>query len=128
MFQTGTDRSNILQMSATDESYPMVQAGTLVENAQIVYKMDPASGTTTAEDLAVTMATACKFKTKAELFNSREVPGENDRNYEKFSLLDYFSPSCSLPLIQLNKGTYFYMCTRNNNFSNRSQKGRITVK
>lgn len=115
-------------MSATDESYPMVQAGTLVENAQIVYKMDPASGTTTAEDLAVTMATACKFKTKAELFNSREVPGENDRNYEKFSLLDYFFPSCSLPLIQLNKGTYFYMCTRNNNFSNRSQKGRITVK
>ena len=25
------------------------------------------------------------------------------------------------------KGTYHYMCTRNNNFSNRSQKGRIIV-
>ena len=24
-------------------------------------------------------------------------------------------------------GTYHYMCTRNNNFSNRSQKGKITV-
>ena len=25
-------------------------------------------------------------------------------------------------------GTYYYMCTRNNNFSNRSQKGKIIVK
>ena len=25
-------------------------------------------------------------------------------------------------------GTFFYMCTRNNNFSNRSQKGKIVVK
>lgn len=25
-------------------------------------------------------------------------------------------------------GTYYYMCTRNNNFSNRSQKGKIVVK
>ena len=25
-------------------------------------------------------------------------------------------------------GTYHYMCTRNNNFSNRSQKGRLVVK
>eukprot|EP00054_Salpingoeca_dolichothecata_P028231 m.212749 g.212749 ORF g.212749 m.212749 type:complete len:1339 (+) comp26162_c0_seq2:104-4120(+) len=25
------------------------------------------------------------------------------------------------------KGTYFYLCTRNNNFSNRSQKGKIVV-
>lgn len=24
-------------------------------------------------------------------------------------------------------GTYYYMCTRNNNFSNRSQKGKIVV-
>jgi hypothetical protein len=24
-------------------------------------------------------------------------------------------------------GTYYYMCTRNNNFSNRSQKGTLTV-
>lgn len=24
-------------------------------------------------------------------------------------------------------GTYHYMCTRNNNFSNRGQKGKITV-
>jgi hypothetical protein len=30
-------------------------------------------------------------------------------------------------VIQLNSGTYFYACSRNNNFSNRSQKGRIRV-
>ena len=26
-----------------------------------------------------------------------------------------------------NKGTYHYMCTRNNNFTNRGQKGKIIV-
>lgn len=26
-----------------------------------------------------------------------------------------------------SKGTYHYMCTRNNNFSNRDQKGRVIV-
>ena len=25
------------------------------------------------------------------------------------------------------RGTYYYMCTRNNNFTNRSQKGKIIV-
>ena len=125
--QTGTDRSNIVQMSSTDLSYPMGNTGTLVGNAQIVHKMDPSFETSSAEDLAVVMASACKYKTKAELFSSKEVPTEYERKFESFALLDEFSPSCSLPLIQLRKGTYFFMCTRNNNFSNRSQKGRITV-
>ena len=124
--QTGTDRSNIVQMSSTDLSYPMGNIGTLVGNAQIVHKMDSSLETSNAEDLAVMMASACKYTTKKKLF-SADVPTEYERNFESFALLDEFSPSCSLPLIQLKKGTYFFMCTRNNNFSNRSQKGRITV-
>lgn len=115
-----------MQMSSTDVSYPMGNIGTLVGNAQIVHKMDSSLSTTTAEDLAIMMASACEYKTKAELFSSR-VPTEYDRTFESFALLDGFPPSCSLPLLQLKKGTYFFMCTRNNNFSNRSQKGRITV-
>lgn len=31
-------------------------------------------------------------------------------------------------LLRITKGVYYYMCTRNNNFTNRSQRGKITVK
>ena len=31
------------------------------------------------------------------------------------------------PMEVTRSGTFHYMCTRNNNFSNRSQKGRIIV-
>jgi len=30
-------------------------------------------------------------------------------------------------VLRVKKGTYHYQCTRNNNFSNRSQKGTIIV-
>ena len=30
-------------------------------------------------------------------------------------------------IVKLQKGQYYYMCTRNNNFSNRAQKGFINV-
>jgi hypothetical protein len=43
-------------------------------------------------------------------------------------LLNDVSPTFRGPLIKLTEtGTVHYMCTRNNNFSNRSQKGSITV-
>lgn len=31
------------------------------------------------------------------------------------------------PRMVTQVGTYYFMCTRNNNFSNRSQKGKITL-
>ena len=37
----------------------------------------------------------------------------------------YFDMS---PRKMTNNGTYHYMCTRNNNFTNRSQKAKIVVK
>ena len=116
-----------MQMASTDVSYPMDREGTLVQNAKIVYKMDPNLATKTPEDLAVMMASACAFETKSQLFSTR-LPTEYNRGpFEQLALLDYFPPSCSLPLLQMKKGTYFFMCTRNNNFSNRAQKGRMTV-
>ena len=41
--------------------------------------------------------------------------------------LDDVDPYFNGGLKQMSRGTYFYMCTRNNNFSNRSQKGTIIV-
>ena len=43
-------------------------------------------------------------------------------------MLDKAPPYFDLgPRKVTRSGTYFYMCTRNNNFSNRSQKGKIIV-
>lgn len=121
----GTDRSNIVQMSATDISYPLLSSGTLVKNARIVHKMDPTLQTTSADDLAVMMASSCMFTTKAQL--DRFPNALFVRKLKEYGELDLYPPSCSLPLLKLTRGTYYFMCTRNNNFSNRSQKGRLTI-
>jgi hypothetical protein len=113
-------------MSSTDVSYPMENIGTLAQGAQIVHKMDPELATSTSDDLAIMMASSCEFKTKAQLF-SANLPTQYSRRYEKYALLDEFPASCSLPVIKLQPGTYLFMSTRNNNFSNRDQKGRLTV-
>jgi len=41
--------------------------------------------------------------------------------------LDNVSPSYGGILLSFAKGEYHYICTRNNNFTNRSQKGSLTV-
>ena len=44
------------------------------------------------------------------------------------NVLDNAPASYGGALIQFASGEYFYMCSRNNNFTNRSQKGRLSVK
>ena len=105
----------------------MTGFGTLIQNAEIVHKMDPNLKTASKDDLAVLMASSCGFQTKNQLFTARLPSPYDKRNYEKLALLDFFPASCSLPIIKLQPGTYLFMGTRNNNFSNRSQKGRLTV-
>ncbi|XP_065666259.1 protein DD3-3 isoform X3 [Hydra vulgaris] len=65
--------------------------------------------------------------------------GSNDANLLAFLNTDLISPNpllndapryFNMGLRRLSNnavGTYYYMCTRNNNFSNRSQKGKIVV-
>lgn len=46
----------------------------------------------------------------------------------EMSELDDAGTYYDLPLYKITKiGTYYYLCTRNNNFTNRSQKGVIIV-
>merc|ERR1712136_344154 len=48
-------------------------------------------------------------------------------NGGELSELDDASPWASFGLLKVTmEGVFNYLCTRNNNFSNRSQKGRIT--
>jgi hypothetical protein len=52
-----------------------------------------------------------------------------DQNPQNCKLLNAAPQRFSGALVKMNSvGSYAYMSTRNNNFSNRSQKGHITVK
>ena len=42
-------------------------------------------------------------------------------------LLDNAPASFEGAVLQLKRGVYYYICSRNNNFTNRSQKGMKTV-
>lgn len=42
-------------------------------------------------------------------------------------LLNNISPSFDGAVLKFRAGTYHYICSRNNNFTNRSQKGMLTV-
>eukprot|EP00010_Vexillifera_abyssalis_P006823 CAMPEP_0201549892 /NCGR_PEP_ID=MMETSP0173_2-20130828/6314_1 /ASSEMBLY_ACC=CAM_ASM_000268 /TAXON_ID=218659 /ORGANISM="Vexillifera sp., Strain DIVA3 564/2" /LENGTH=568 /DNA_ID=CAMNT_0047959725 /DNA_START=83 /DNA_END=1789 /DNA_ORIENTATION=+ len=100
----GTDRSNFVEIRSLDENYPVpFKHNTIWNNIVDSFpKKDP-------EQMALDFATV------------GEGTGVN-------SLLNDAPATYNAGLFKLNPGTYHYMCTRNNNFSNRSQKGTITVK
>ena len=43
-------------------------------------------------------------------------------------LLNNVTPSFEGALLKFKAGTYYYICSRNNNFTNRSEKGMLKVK
>ena len=51
-----------------------------------------------------------------------------ERKQNMNNLLDNAPASYEGALMRFNKGEYTYICTRNNNFTNRSQKAKITVR
>lgn len=93
----GTDRSNVVQIVSLIENYPM--------------KYPPPEG-------EVSM-----FPDRDTAFAAATVGNENVD-----TLLNNAPATFNAGPMQMNtKGTFYYMCTRNNNFSNRSQKGTIIV-
>eukprot|EP01012_Entosiphon_sulcatum_P021931 TRINITY_DN26803_c0_g1_i1.p1 TRINITY_DN26803_c0_g1~~TRINITY_DN26803_c0_g1_i1.p1 ORF type:complete len:623 (-),score=99.35 TRINITY_DN26803_c0_g1_i1:88-1734(-) len=94
----GTDRNNIMQVALESDNIPLPQE-------------------------------------KVTMWGDATDPVAINR-YKFFALLGQSNPLLNeasayinYPPIQFNKpGTYSFICTRNNNFSNRSQKGQIVVK
>jgi len=125
----GTDRHNIVQIAHRNSNYPLLfDEETMFKNAIVHWSegCDPGATEMTAKDVAIQFATSgyveclsgCKHDT-----NKR-----SGRNEELDSELDNAPASFSGMLLEFQeKGKYHYMCSRNNNFSNRSQKGTITV-
>ena len=125
----GTDRHNIVQIADPNSNYPLPWANTtLFRNAEALWtSWDLPSPE--AVDLAVTFGSSgfyeC-YRDKPDCANSVESP---DGNTELQRLLNNAPPSFEGALLRFRTaGTYHYICSRNNNFTNRSQKGQITVR
>ena len=114
-------------MSSPDISYPIENTqGTLFDQATVVDAPDTADEVTqTGADISIAMATAGYFKTAANVPGNFNVPGCDD---DEAQTLDCYPPSYHGLLLKFDEpGVYHYMCTRNNNFTNRNQKATIEV-
>ena len=120
----GTDRSNIVEIPCANCSYPIPweKETTLFKDASIVWSSFPRSTSTDAQDIAVAFASA-------GYYHCSEGCAEAVTTKTQMNQLLNNAPASfeGAVLMFSNKGVYYYMCSRNNNFTNRSQKGQLTV-
>jgi hypothetical protein len=116
---TGTDRHNFVQMLNKDENYPIPLDKFTTENMFFRSKCYDHAGNpyATWQDCAISAATAGYFRTVGAATDNLNVLLNN-------------APASFVGGVMMNvqtAGEYNYMCTRNNNFSNRSQKGVMII-
>jgi len=117
----GTDRSNFVQFNNMDQNYPLpldkYQTNNIFYYAGSCYDLYGAQIGTGWLDCAVTLATSGMYRSQNDDFNN-------------FNPTLDTSPASLIGGVTLKVGTagsYNYLCTRNNNFTNRSQKGTLVV-
>jgi len=121
----GSDRSNIMEMTALRNSYPMPydQYESFFDHVTCKRPMEDA--VLSAEDVKIVLATQGYYKSEAEALD----PQNND-NVDP--LLNNVSGAFKQGVVcctdaNTPTGDYYMVSTRNNNFSNRSQKMKIRV-
>lgn len=122
----GTDRNNLVAFPDTQSNYPIpntqygvVPSTSLFAHAQCYSVMDAAS--MTAYDCQLRLASSGWFNSKTAFETSTLTDLDPLLNNAEASLA-----SGVLMRFQ-TAGVYYYGCTRNNNFSNRAQKGVFVV-
>lgn len=117
----GTDRNNIVEVLDPVDNYPVpFENSTMFSGAKLIWSSS--RETKTLQDVAVSLAsvgyytclTGCRSSPKAKKTTLNNLLNNADASYRGL-------------VLQLSRGEYHYICSRNNNFSNRSQKGMITV-
>jgi len=121
-----TDRNNFVQMSGDlDTSYPeTVDKSDFWQNVESLTALDA-----TPEDIAVSLASSgyyCGYEAHSTCPAEHSLVG-NTREALQGQLNNANASYRGHVLRVKGAGKYFYLCTRNNNFTNRSQKGSITV-
>lgn len=130
-FFVGTDRNNILGLADRVDNYPlpMEDKRNFLQNANLKWAAGVATNDLSkyaAEDVAVMLASSGYYKCvkAATCGNQNSVQSKVGMN----DLLNNAPASFEGVVLQITKkDSYHYMCSRNNNFSNRSQKGTLNV-
>ncbi len=127
----GSDRSNMVEISALNENFPLpFEMSEMCADAEVVGivsgngKLVEFRGD--GLDLGLYLSTSgyygcLKSGVCERSYEAVNPPVDGDLNAANASL-----PGVVLRFLKANK-RYNYMCSRNNNFSNRSQKGCINV-
>ncbi|GFO22633.1 protein dd3-3-like [Plakobranchus ocellatus] len=120
-----TDRNNLVEMTDRSGNFPTpYEQSTMWDNVEVVW-IYHGKKNLDKRDLAINMASSGYYWCAQWQKCQREsVEGKQKMSY----LLDNAPASFEGAVLKFTKrGTYHFMCTRNNNFSNRSQKAAIIV-
>lgn len=139
-FCTGTDRHNIVEIPQPNSNYPLPvdketpsgrsipMGSSMFKDAEVVYASFPIQDPVNDTNLELAFATAGYYHC------IDAVPGctteSVEMKQEQFNqLLNNAPASFEGAVLRFRESkTYYYICTRNNNFTNRSQKGMLTVR
>lgn len=113
----GSDRSNIVEIKNLNDNFPLPYESTSMWSAADVKWIYSGSTAVSPKDLAVIMSSSGYYKSVNEAKTKAAMN----------PLLNNAPASFEGAVLKFNRGTYHYMSTRNNNFSNRSQKSTLIV-
>jgi hypothetical protein len=142
--QTATDRNNFVEMISSNDNFPLpFENGEMWQDIELIGYLNSnitsdisssyiqssksLKSNDIIKDLAIYLATSGYYKCEmtmtcgADSVESELVKLNADLNNSPASL-----PGALIKFKKSNK-TYYYMSTRNNNFSNRSQKGKLFI-
>ena len=126
MICVGTDRHNIVEIPEPNSNYPLpYERSNMWDNIEVLYKWFDGSGnggSANSTEVALAFASAGYYHCFSGCDES--VEGKAELN----NLLNNAPASFRGALLRFQVGVYHYICSRNNNFTNRSQKGTITVR
>ena len=118
----GTDKNNFVQMNYAPYSLPVPFSSDMLKSAQVIH--NSAGGSKIYKDIEASLASSGYYRTAQE-----KVQKSSNPRFKLNGQLNNASPSFPGMILKwANAATYYYMCTRNNNFTNRSQKGRLIIK
>ena len=122
----GTDRHNMVETDGTTENYPKPWEQTTMWDVTLMWKDDmqwPTTGELSPEDIAVAFASSGYYG----CYTADKCTASVETKPNLQQLLNNVSPSFTGAVLKFKPGTYNYICSRNNNFTNRSQKGVLRV-
>lgn len=120
----GTDRSNMVGLHTLDDNFPSAMEDTknLCHHMKVVWQKSAGVSDPKWYDICVKLGSAGYYDCVSGCENSLEKKTQMD------NLLNNAPASFSGMVVKMTtSGNHSYTCTRNNAFTNRSQKGTIVV-